>query len=57
LSLEPSNFVRKIVRIFKEKKKKWAMRKSFVYSLIQIGFTLGTNALEPCPMGSNVNHP
>jgi hypothetical protein len=45
---------RKIVRIEEEEEEEEEMnvKKSCVCSLVQIGFTSGTNALEPWPMGS-----
>jgi len=34
------------------KKERWTMKKSYeMGSLVQIGFSLGTNVLEPWPMG------
>jgi hypothetical protein len=48
LSSQCSNFVHKIENIVGiKKKKRWGMKKSCAYYLIQIGFTLRTNALKP----------
>jgi hypothetical protein len=40
----------KVRQIMASKKERWTMKKSYVCSLVQIGFSLGKNVLEPCPM-------